>query len=754
MTDTSDKVGADLEELIKNRVKSCATCAIALKGSCPTQGKKCADWKAPGASCDRCLLYLLCPNPNKAETYVCTEYKRDSSKKYNNAPKPKPEELVDEKDFDNEEEFDLQKLVQSATQSDALVPPDLRVPDGDFPKAKNFVEFCLSQTFLNVVPFAKQLESGIKLFSEWCPDCNDDYIHNIPYDAPAEEVRSKVIIFEDNVCPLCKKPRHAFIKEGKLKAYNELAGLAGQRGGKSAFIAMADAYHTHLLLKSQNPQRMYNLLPNSVLHGTVIALTFAQAKASLWDPIYGYLTETPWFIAYNKMLQEVGLREGVELVKLKDTFVHYRHRSLVLSPSGPNMKTLRGYTRCKAAIDEIGWFDSVKSSIVKANANEVHHAVGRSLLTVRSACRNRLAEGYDVPNGIMYNVSSPSNARDKIVSLYKQSQKPSSRVYGFWYTTFELNPTISQEDLQEEFDADPIAARRDYLAIPPQATSPFIFSLDVLRVNVRKQHNPAKLTRRVYRSKSGAETCYGTVDFTGCDTAVPKILAIDAGYCDNSFAITIASLEGGETRVEAFIEIIPLPEQPLNHSLIVEEIIYAAIEKLNIVMVAADRWQSIKFLQDIDVKFSIATLTYSVKYNDFLDFRTKLNDGKCSIPLIEMKRKDIESYTLERYPSFFDGDPVSHFAFQCITVVDLKKTVDKGDGTTDDLFRATVLAHTILHDPENWALFDSMGMTRTATTGRTGVLGVSSRISSSSANIGGSSSRAVCAVGSLGGRRR
>jgi len=743
------------------KVKSCLTCSQASKarGSC-MGNTLCKDWTAPAGSCERCLTYLFCPNEKKGADYICSMYKRnpDYSKDTHSKSITEEEQLLTELehgDFDDEDEFNLQLMVRNVTQSEGIVPPDLKVSDSDFPTAANFLEFCLSNDYLNVQPFPKQVEAGIKLFSDWCPNCNDSYIHNIPFNATLDEIESRIVLFRHGVCPVCKGHKDKFLSAGLLKSYNELAGLAGQRGGKSAFVAMAVSYHSHLLLKSQNPAKLYNLLSNSVLHGTVVALTFAQAKASLWDPIYGYMCDTPWFQAYNKHVADISAREGVELIKLKDTFILYRHRNLLFSPSGPNMKTLRGYTRVWAAIDEIGWFDSGASKLVKANANEVHHALGRSLLTVRSAARNRLQEGHVVPNGILYNVSSPSNARDKIVTLYRQSQKPNSRIYGFWYSSFELNPTLTQADVQEEFDADPIAARRDYLAVPPQATAPFIHSLNTLGVNMSNRINPVRLTHKVHTAKSGVETTYATGDFNGCDTLIPKVLAIDAGYSNNSFAITVASIQGDKMFVDLFLEVIPKPEQPLNHSLIVEELIMRMIKRLNVVLVVADRWQSIKLLQDIERTTNADTLTYSVVYHDFITCRQAMNDGNTSLPRAEMTKKAIETYTLERYPYYFQDKPVSHFAFQCITVVDLQKTVDKGDGSTDDIFRSFVLAHAMLKQHSELFQSDlqrSSGVAREIAIGAMSSLsGGGSGVSNSSGN-GGGHTIAIGAMSSLGRR--
>ena len=52
---------------------------------------------------------------------------------------------------------------------------------------------------------------------------------------------------------------------------------------------------------------------------------------------------------YHALLDHYGTRYGEEIYKFMDSFVHYRHRKLLVHPSGPNKRTLRGRTRLLTA---------------------------------------------------------------------------------------------------------------------------------------------------------------------------------------------------------------------------------------------------------------------------------------------------------------------------------------------------------------------------------------------------------------------
>lgn len=133
------------------------------------------------------------------------------------------------------------------------------------------------------------------------------------------------------------------------------------------------------------------------------------------------------------------------------------------------------------------------------------------------------------------------------------------------------------------------------------------------------------------------------------------------------------------------------------------------IKKLNIRLVAADRWQSIKLLSDIDNDRSLKckTFTHSLKYKGFMDYKDSLMAKLIRFPHPEIKWEQIELAGNDSYPYGFEGKPISHFIFQNLTVEDkMGKTVAKGEGTTDDIFRAAVLAHHCLtQEPDFKHLF-------------------------------------------------
>lgn len=601
------------------------------------------------------------------------------------------------------EEVNISKLVREVVEDSSLVPRDVKFDDSSLPKAKNIYEWLTQDRFSGSVmrPFTEQMITGIILFSEFCPRCSDtDWLfHNHKVDDSYATLLSKVSILENGVCPHCGGRRSQFFTEGDLNFYRELALRCGQRSGKSAMTGgMFFPYQTHKLLKMQNPNSVYGLPQNNMLHMTFCALTYAQAKETLWEFYYGVLVGSQWFQKYHALLRHYEERYGVQLLKFNDTFVQYRHRSVLAYPAGPDKRVLRGKTRAGAGIDEIGWFDNdANSKKVKTSAKEVYIALERSLLTVRASADKLLKTGYDdATHGMFMNVSSPSSQRDKICELTRNAVD-SRFIYGCVRPTWEMNPTITRADLEEEFRKNHGDAMRDYGAEPPLANNPFIDSQDqVLAACKDQKRNRVRYAHDVHVTGKGENKKYyryAYIDKSAQGTK-PSILSMDAGFSNNSFACTVCVPDGGGVKVSAIVEVMPKPGMPLNYTMIYDEVMTELIKKWNVQVLLADRWNSLKILSDAETDFGIICKQYSLKYKDLWLVKTLLEQKNFVFPRPNAKIKnldDILRYDLDNYPNCFEDKPAEHLILQLLTVQDTGTQIIKGDGLTDDIWRAAAL---------------------------------------------------------------
>lgn len=198
-------------------------------------------------------------------------------------------------------EIDIAKAIRDVVDSNMRVPKDMRIDDGDLPLAGNFFEWVTQDRFglvNNEKPFIEQLCWAIIAFNEACHYCSDnEYLfHDHGVDDTYARFERKVSLLHNGVCPNCKKGRADWLNNGEGKFIQELNISAGQRSGKSIAVGgWYTPYLTHRMLKLQNPSAFYNLKTGTMLHCTFVALTYVQAKDTLWQYFYATMAESKWF---------------------------------------------------------------------------------------------------------------------------------------------------------------------------------------------------------------------------------------------------------------------------------------------------------------------------------------------------------------------------------------------------------------------------------------------------------------------------
>ncbi len=483
--------------------------------------------------------------------------------------------------------------------------------------------------------------------------------------------------------------------------------IRSHNSGKSIVVAMISTYITHRILMMQKPTEIYNVGSNQMLHGTFVALTAGQAKDTLYEPYYGYILDSPWFKKYHTLMDHYQKMYGQVFYKIKDTYIQYRHRNLLVYFAGPDKRVLRGRTRVFGSVDEIGWFDNNKDSgKVKIDAGQVYIALERSLLTCRLAEERQINMGYDEAlSAYFLNISSPSSVRDKICELVRLSEG-SKKMLGLHKPTWEMNPNVTRDSdiVVEAYRVNPIDAERDYGANPPLSSNPFMTARAAIEDCLREVGRNLVVTKpKIYRAKDGDKFRYAEIEKIK-PTTRPSVLAIDAGLTNNSFALSCGSLVDGKPSIDLLIEIQPLPGIPLHYTLITDNVIKEVIEKRNVCVLLADRWNSVKLLQDMETYFDSLQVSkqYSVKYSDLWNLKAAIEAREISMPRMSKLKTIAEAlnFNPDDYPRCFEGLPVEHMVLQMLTVQDTGKQVVKGDNLTDDLWRASVLMYWGLTNPD------------------------------------------------------
>lgn len=354
-------------------------------------------------------------------------------------------------------------------------------------------------------------------------------------------------------------------------------------------------------------------------------------------------------------------------------------------------------TRMISSVDEIGWFDSEKDSKkVKVSGHAIYDALDRSLGTIRQAAYKTLRLGFDnIPNAYALNVSSPSSLSDKICELTRLGQN-SRTILAIHRPTWEINPEFPRncEVIADAYQKDSIAAERDWGANPPLISNPFLGNHKYIMNTVGKKKNPFDI---IYKTKNGANSMssYRWAEMTSFkESDRHTVVAIDAGHVNNSFASVSAYKMDDYFIIDSIIEVQPIPGFPLNYNKMYEKMLKPQIVFRNGRALLADRWNSIKLLDDAEEELGVMKKQYSLKYKDMWYVKNAIEGGKVILPRPSKKGVTMEEIIgfEGEYPASFEQSPVEHALFQMATVRDNGSQVLKGDNVTDDIFRAICLA--------------------------------------------------------------
>jgi len=483
-------------------------------------------------------------------------------------------------------DFDPVALAEQAINS-GLDPAIFdEINDRDIRRAPNIVSWLLDKNYLGINPYPRQLKFAIALAADLCHNCSDmDFWKSLPVDAEMSEILDRFQFLDFGLCPKCKSTRLDFLpldRAGMPLAPNELDVCAGQRGGKSLLTAALATYATHRVLTLPSPAEHFGLVRNSMLIGTFVAVTATQAQQTLWQAFKDLTDQSSWYRDYHNILDEEGVRLGAKLYKRLDTLTEYQHKRIFFSFQGADTRTLRGRTRFFAAIDELGWFDAqAGTSRVRVNAQGTYEALSRSLSTLRAKSMQMMDAGHiDVPMAWMCNISSPAEVNDMIMQLIRNGMDDPTKCV-FHLPTWEMNPNITEPMLDAEKRKDPQSFMRDFGAIPPLANSPFIPNAeDLLYVAIRNKRKTIASTQIMeFTDEFGKNYIHGKLRNAQPDKINPRVIGVDAGETNNSFAVCMGHLENDNvTVIDFLVEVIPKQGTSVHFAKVFDNIILGLVD--------------------------------------------------------------------------------------------------------------------------------------------------------------------------------
>lgn len=275
--------------------------------------------------------------------------------------------------------------------------------------------------------------------------------------------------------------------------------IAGMRGGKSVLASIIAAFQLHQLLAYENPAKHFNQMAGQRLTIQFIASSEAQAKETAYASFEGLIDCSYWFTEYIKWLKEREIIEarGVNSLYEKLTSrIEFYEKNIAIMSLNSNSSSLAGKTSPCCIFDELSRLTvaegAVQGKTQGRTAQAIYNTVARAATSLLpfSKVVTITSPMYEDDYGmrLLYSCGKfVGGTQSGIVeALRRRYPGKVERMLGYHATTFELNPKYDAKGEEipggfGETDAffvsakiqDPEAYRRDFLAIPPSAISPF-----------------------------------------------------------------------------------------------------------------------------------------------------------------------------------------------------------------------------------------------------------------------------------------
>lgn len=499
--------------------------------------------------------------------------------------------------------------------------------------------------------------------------------------------------YKDDECPRCKTTRQEFNESGLFSSYNTLLLIVGMRSSKSTVAALIATWLEHKLLTLHSPQKFFGQVPRQLFEVSFVATTAKQGEKTVYEYFRGLRETSPWIQQYMKTLKNLEQYKKQYYEETGST-VKYNNINILFESLTSNSSGIAGGTRIGFFVDELSRFDTTES---KRSAKEIYRVGSQGLKTIRSV---RLRKTTPNCYGNIIATTSPISITDYAMKLSEKAPK-TKNMYFVHKPTWEYNPNEPFENFKEDFDLDPVGARRDFGAMPPNAESPLISDVEKFKSCIDISLKPTATFVSTYtKDPLGREYVGKALEFCQIDYKNKKVIVGDAGKDRDSFALVCAHGEweigeGGRKWVTIYDWVLSVrptmnPKRTVSFDS-AETVIKNIAEKQKIAMVRFDKWNSESIIQSLRFKGIDADIL-SIKTEQYFNFVQDINEGK--VKFIASKEDDAGK---DPYKDMSDEGRAIHELLHLEKSIDLKK-VDHKEGEHNDIAVCIVGCHYLIQN--------------------------------------------------------
>lgn len=241
------------------------------------------------------------------------------------------------------------------------------------------------------------------------------------------------IIGNENACPK------------NLRRVTELCTLFGKGSGKDFLASSILAYMCYVVLCLNDPHGYFGFGKDTPIDLINMAINAYQANNVFFSEFKAKLSNCKWFkrVNYNPSQTRNATHRDFQLTKNQVRF----YKNITAHSAHSEADSYEGFNPLVVIFDEIDGFDPI--------------AAESAYTTLRSSAVTRFGEKV-----LLIFISFPRSSDGFMMNKFKEA-KTNPQVYAIKGKSWEVNPTITRESLQMEYDRDPERAKMLYECEPP-----------------------------------------------------------------------------------------------------------------------------------------------------------------------------------------------------------------------------------------------------------------------------------------------
>lgn len=408
----------------------------------------------------------------------------------------------------------------------------------------------------------------------------------------------------------------------------EIVAQCGKGSGKDFSSRCAFLYTIYKLHCIRDPLGYYGKAHGTYIDLLNLAVNAEQAERVFFDPLKNMMKRSPWF---NEQGFECKRKE-----------VEFHSRPIRLFSGNSESEAWEGLDLMLVVLDEIAAFKTE----AQFKAAGVAHGDQSRLSAAGIYKMSKLSVMSRFPDvGKVLLLSFPRYKGDFIQERYEKSiSEP--RVLRIKAKTWEMNPVITREQLQPEYDRNPIDARARFECEPPEMIDAFF--RDPMRVRACfegfwKTIQDGEYEKQVLEENHELFPINDNGTFKKWFKPVddhPRFIHVDLAQKRDKAALAMCHSPGVrriQTSYDQYEEL-PVVKMDLIHYWEaqpgaeidfenIREFIATLCRRFPVALVTFDRWQSVDMIQALNRR-GIAADMHSVKTNDYDTLATCFYDGR------------------------------------------------------------------------------------------------------------------------------